>query len=62
MGYEWKFPDSAEREAAIREVIDRYFCCIYELTDTIVNQSEQMYYGTPQQDTFIVYHDCLSTF
>jgi hypothetical protein len=60
-GYPEKYPPPLNYMTEVRVVVCKSYCCITAIMDPIVRESTKMYANTPQANTFMIFHDRLST-
>ena len=60
-GYPERYPPLLDFMAEVRAVVSKSYCCITDIMDHVVGESTKMYANTPQVNTFMIFHDGLST-
>ncbi len=58
-GYEHRF--GANWEVKLRSKVNKKYCCITELMDHVIKQSNKIYANTPHANTYLIFHDALAT-
>ena len=58
IGYKDKYPDTWQQE--VNNMINKKYCCINDLIDHVIKESNRIYRGTDEFETFKIYHDGLS--
>lgn len=60
-GYPERYPPPQDHMAFVRAEVSKHYCCITDIMDHVVAESTKAYANTPEANTFMLFHDGLST-
>ena len=61
-GYVERYSNNGDWQVEVKKVVDKKYCSIKELIDHIISESKKLYKGTDYENTFLIFHDALSSY